>query len=112
VNRTVNLPSEAQFGRAEVPLEASEIRPGIGYVRFNDSLGDSATVAAFDCALEALRDTNGLIIDLRDTPGGGNSSVARGVLGRFVEREQAYQKHVWPYQPVEELMLAASGPPT
>ncbi len=98
IDRTVDLPSEAQFRRAAAPLEASEIRPGIGYIRFNDSLGDNASVAAFDRALEALRQTKGLIIDLRDTPGGGNSSVARGILGRFVEREQAYQKHVWPYE--------------
>ena len=29
-------------------------------------------------------------------PSGGNSSVARGILGRFVDRELPYQKHVLP----------------
>jgi C-terminal processing protease CtpA/Prc len=53
-------------------------------------------VAAFDRALDGLRQTRGLIIDLRNTPSGGNSSVARGILGRFVERELPYQKHVLP----------------
>jgi carboxyl-terminal processing protease len=96
VSRTVDLPSAAQFEGAGEPLEASEIRSGIGYIRFNDSLGNSATVAAFDRALQAFRQTRGLIIDLRNTPSGGNSSVARGILGRFVEQEQAYQKHVLP----------------
>jgi C-terminal processing protease CtpA/Prc len=78
------------------PLQTSEIRPGIGYVRFNDSLGDDATVAAFDGALHELRQTRGLIIDLRNTASGGNTSVARGILGRFVQRELPYQKHVLP----------------
>jgi carboxyl-terminal processing protease len=53
-------------------------------------------VSAFDEALVALRDSRALVVDLRDTPGGGNTSVARGVLGRFVQREAAYQKHVLP----------------
>ena len=96
VSRTVDLPSPAQSAGFSETLEASEIRPGIGYIRLNDSLGNSATVAAFDHALETLRQTSGLIVDLRDTPSGGNSSVARGILGRFVDRAQPYQKHVLP----------------
>jgi C-terminal processing protease CtpA/Prc len=96
VTRTVELPAADQFTRVAKPLEASEIRPGIGSVRFNDSLGDGAVVPAFDRALEGLRQTRGLIIDLRNTPSGGNTGVAEGILGRFVERELAYQKHVLP----------------
>jgi carboxyl-terminal processing protease len=96
VTRTVELPAADQFGGGGATLEASEVRPGIGYIRLNDSLGDVATVAAFDRALAGLRQTRGLIIDLRNTPSGGNSNVARGILGRFVQREQAYQKHVLP----------------
>lgn len=94
--RTIELPAGNQLARASTPLDASEIRPGIGYVRFNNSLGDRSTVAAFDRALDRLRHTRGLIIDLRDTPGGGNTGVAEGILGRFVERELPYQKHALP----------------
>jgi carboxyl-terminal processing protease len=94
--RTVDLPAADQFAGAGAPLDASEIRPGIGYIRLNDSLGNGAVVTAFDRALDGLRQTRGLILDLRNTPSGGNSSVARGILGRFVEREQAYQKHTLP----------------
>lgn len=53
-------------------------------------------MAAFDQALQHLRQTRGLIIDLRDTASGGNTGVAEGILGRFVEREIAYQKHMLP----------------
>jgi C-terminal processing protease CtpA/Prc len=95
-SRTVELPAGDQSTGATAPLEANEIRPGIGYVRFNDSLGDDSTVAAFDRALLELRQTRALVIDLRNTASGGNSSVARGVLGRFVTRELPYQKHVLP----------------
>lgn len=95
-NRTVELPAADQFARAETVLNASEIRPSIGYIRLNDSLGDGSVVEAFDRALSGFRDMRGLIVDLRNTPSGGNSSVARGILGRFVGREQPYQKHVLP----------------
>ena len=94
--RTVPLPGEDQFTVAGPSVTSSEIRPGIGYVRFNDSLGDTATVPAFDHALDALGATRALIIDLRNTPSGGNTMVARGVLGRFVTGDSAYQKHVLP----------------
>ena len=36
----------------------------VGYIRFNDSLGDDDTVAAFDAAVESLRGAKGWIIDL------------------------------------------------
>lgn len=94
--RDVLLPAADQPTGSDAPLDARLLRPGIGYIRINDSLGDQATVAAFDAALAQLRDTRALVIDLRDTPSGGNSSVARGILGRFVARELPYQKHVLP----------------
>ena len=95
--RIVELPGRDQFGAAQAAaVTRSEPRPGIGYIRFHDSLGSDATVAAFDQALAALRGARSLVVDLRDTPSGGNSSVARGVLGRFVARESPYQKHALP----------------
>ena len=94
--RAVELPAPDQSWRGDGLLESSEIRPGIGYIRINDSLGDDALVAEFDRALAALKQTRALIIDLRNTASGGNSSVARGILGRFVQRELPYQKHVLP----------------
>jgi carboxyl-terminal processing protease len=97
--RTVELAVPEQPSRATAPLATLEVRPGIGYVRFNDSLGDSAAVAEFDRVLDGLRQARGLIIDLRNTPGGGNTGVAEGILGRFVGREQVYQKHALPANP-------------
>jgi C-terminal processing protease CtpA/Prc len=50
-------------------------------------------VAAIDRALEQLRSTSGLILDLRDVPSGGNSSVALGIMGRFAKTMLPYQRH-------------------
>lgn len=94
--RKVSLPAPDQNFRGHSPVTSSEIRPGVGYILLNDSLGDDATVAAFDAALAALAAAHGLVIDLRNTASGGNSSVARGILGRFVDRDMPYQKHILP----------------
>jgi len=100
VRRTVELPARDQFrGSPEKRLTASRLPSGIGLIVINDSLGHRSAIDDFDEALARLRDAPALVIDLRDTPSGGNSTVARGILGRFVERETPYQKHV---QPAEE----------
>ena len=82
--------------RAESPLTVAYLDDRIGYVRLHDSLGQAALVSAWDGALDDLRETDGLILDLRDTPGGGNTTVARGLLGRLVSEERPYQRHELP----------------
>ena len=97
LKRTVVLPVQRRFDRAEGPLTARILADGIGVIRFNNSLGEQTTVAAFDQALEELGETRGLILDLRDVPSGGNSSVALGILGRFVAEMKPYQRHRIPH---------------
>lgn len=96
LSMTVELPSREQEYVREGRLAFRTLQGNRGYIRIHDSLGDSELIADFDKALAVLRQTSALILDLRDTPGGGNSTVARGILGRFVARELPYQKHVIP----------------
>jgi len=74
------------------PLSFKKIEK-IGYIRFNNSLGNSETVTDFAQAMNSLADTNALIIDLRNTPSGGNTGVAEPILGHFVKQKTAYQKY-------------------
>ncbi|MCL5127094.1 S41 family peptidase [Algibacter sp. L4_22] len=67
----------------------------IGVIRINNALGKDVLVTEFDRALDSLMDTEGLIIDLRNTVDGGNSYVARGIMGRFIEESKPYQKHLF-----------------
>lgn len=77
----------------------------IGIITINNSLGNNALITAFDKVLNSLIATKGLIIDLRNTPSGGNSYVARGIMSRFIDKDLPYQKHQifdqsWDNQPV------------
>jgi C-terminal processing protease CtpA/Prc len=65
----------------------------ISYLKINNSLGDNGLIAAFDSALTSLQNSSGLVLDLRDTPNGGNTTVARAIMGRFITQEQPYQRH-------------------
>jgi hypothetical protein len=65
-------------------------------IRVNNSLGDQATIAAFDAAMAKVPRGAPLVIDLTDTPSGGNTSVARAMLGWFVDRPRGYQVHRLP----------------
>jgi C-terminal processing protease CtpA/Prc len=77
-------------------LEYRRIEKDVGYILVNNSLGDADLIKQFDLALAALKKTRGMILDLRDTPSGGNTTVARGIMGRFIRRELPYQKHSIP----------------
>jgi carboxyl-terminal processing protease len=68
-------------------------------IRFNNSLGDLSAIRAFDQAMRAIPHGNSLVLDLRDTPSGGNTTVARGIMGWFVRAPLAYQIH---NRPAEE----------
>jgi C-terminal processing protease CtpA/Prc len=65
-------------------------------IRFNNSLGDQDTIAAFDKAMAALPAKAPIVLDLTDTPSGGNTSVARAIMGWFVDRPRSYQVHQLP----------------
>jgi carboxyl-terminal processing protease len=59
----------------------------LGYLRLKNNLGDPGLVAHFDAALGYLKDTRGLLIDLRETQGGGSPAVAVQLLARFAKAE-------------------------
>jgi C-terminal processing protease CtpA/Prc len=77
-------------------IQSSVLVSGIGYIRINNSLGDNDLIARFDSVLNGLMSTKALILDLRETPGGGNTTVARAILGRFITKEGFYQMHEIP----------------
>lgn len=79
--------------KKEKSLLSIETKNNIGIIRINNSLGNNFLIDAFDQALDSLFQTEGIILDLRNTVDGGNSYVARGIMSRFLSVTKAYQKH-------------------
>ncbi len=71
----------------------SNITNNIGYIRINNRLWDNKLIPLFDSVLQSVKNTKALILDLRETPSGGNTTVARAILGSFITREGFFQKH-------------------
>ena len=65
-------------------------------IKINDALGDRATIAAFDQAMATAKARQQITLDLTDTPSGGNTVVARAIMGWFVTKPTAYQVHRLP----------------
>ncbi len=72
-------------------VEAKILNGSIGYIRVRNSLGVSATSAEISQFLSESDPLDGLILDLRDTPSGGNTGVAEPILGHFIPPNMAYQ---------------------
>lgn len=89
--RVINLPPY-EPPQASTLLTRRWLKLGIGYIRIENSLGDSGLVAAFDDAIKPFANARALILDLRNTPSGGDSDVAEPVLGHFIDREAGYQR--------------------
>lgn len=97
--RRVDLANPRELARevaARSPLDVVVRDDGVGVVRLHDSLGREETIAAFDAAIERCRGLDALVIDLRNTPSGGNTDVARALIGHFVDGPRPYQTHEVP----------------
>jgi C-terminal processing protease CtpA/Prc len=65
----------------------------IGYIKINNFLFENELIPLFDSVLNRMLQKKAIIIDMRETPSGGNTTVARAILSRFISEEQFYQKH-------------------
>lgn len=95
-SRELTLPNLYSAEADQPPLRVSRGRQGVIIIRFNNSLGDQATIVAFDKEMSSLAANGRLVLDLTDTPSGGNTSVARSIMSWFVNRPRSYQVHQLP----------------
>ncbi len=95
---SIDLPSTYTLGKSinAGPLLETSRNGDIGIIRINNALGNNDLIPAFDQAVQSLSDTRAIIIDLRNTPSGGNTEVARSIIGHFVTGTQSYQIHEIP----------------
>lgn len=75
---------------AEATVSSHRLDGDLGYIRIA-GFGDETTVKEFDQALFDLRNTRGLLIDVRNN-GGGDTAIARPIMGRFLTRAKPYAR--------------------
>ncbi len=77
------------------PITADTLDDGVLVLTAHNGLLEDGWRAAVDRVLADVSPT-GVVLDLRDTPGGGNTLNARALLGRFVSEQTGYQRHSVP----------------
>jgi C-terminal processing protease CtpA/Prc len=71
----------------------------VAQLTINDCLYDYDLIAEFDAAMDTLMRAKCILLDLTDTPAGGNTTVARAIMGRFIDKRLPYQMHSYVEQP-------------
>jgi carboxyl-terminal processing protease len=74
-------------------ISSSILKNNTGYIKIHNNLGDNDLIRIFDSVLMKMKSVKALILDLRETPGGGNTTVARAIMGSFISKAGYYQKH-------------------
>lgn len=92
---SVSLASLYSIDRSDKRVTTQDDDDGV-VIRIENSLGDTATIAEFDAAMASVVPGQKVTIDLRETAGGGNTVVARAIMGWFVDSPSPYQVHSLP----------------
>jgi carboxyl-terminal processing protease len=86
-------PDSIEIEKSQNLLDTKVLNTTTAYIKINDALGNLKTIEQFDKALDSFLQYSNLIIDLTETPSGGNTTVARSIMGRFVNKTLPYQQH-------------------
>ena len=87
------FPDEFKQTQPNSLLESKVLNKNTVYIKINNSLGNNQLILDFDKTLDNFLNHKNLIIDLTETPSGGNTTVARAIMGRFIDKTLPYQKH-------------------
>lgn len=91
--QTVTLEKASPIHKSNRLIDYKILKNNIGYIKINNSLGNNNVIKEFPKAVDQLENTKAIIIDLRDTHSGGNTEVAKSIMGKFITKEMPYQIH-------------------
>ncbi len=80
------------------PITHAILDDGVLVLTVHDGLGEGGWMSAVNALMAEIspEDVTGVVLDLRDTPGGGGTDNARTLMGRFVDEVTFYQRHTRP----------------
>lgn len=92
--KQVNLfPDSLQSRETTNLIETKTLNKTTAYIKINNSLSNFKVIADFDKVVDEFMRYKNLVIDLTETASGGNSTVARCIMGRFISKTMPYQQH-------------------
>ena len=86
-------PDKAKIEENKKLIENKILNGNTGYIKINNCLYDYNLINEFDNAVDSFFSMRNIIIDLSETPSGGNTTVARCIMGRFTDKKLPYQQY-------------------
>ena len=86
-------PDKIQIHENKKLIESRIIDGKAGYIKINNCLYNYDLISEMDKAIDQFSTLKTIIIDLSETPSGGNTTVARAMMGRFIKEKLPYQTH-------------------
>ncbi|HRG52148.1 MAG TPA: S41 family peptidase [Bacteroidia bacterium] len=86
-------PDKVTLPKNEKLIESKVIDGKAGYIKINNCLYNYDLINEMDKAIDNFSSLKTIIIDLSETPSGGNTTVARAMMGRFINEKLPYQTH-------------------
>lgn len=74
-------------------VETKILNASTAYIRINNCLYNNDLINRFDKFIDSVINFRNIVIDLSETPSGGNTTVARAMIGRFISSTKPYQRH-------------------
>jgi C-terminal processing protease CtpA/Prc len=87
------FPDSIKIKKSVTLLEKKILSKKMAYIKINNSLGDNNLIGEFDKAVDEFIKYKNIVIDLTETPSGGNTTVGRTLMGRFINKTMPYQQH-------------------
>lgn len=82
-------------------MEVKKLDSNTAYIKINNCLWNNDLISEFDLAVDRFLATKKLVLDLTETASGGNTTVARAIMGRFTDKRIPYQQHEYDEFPYE-----------
>ncbi|MCA6481439.1 MAG: S41 family peptidase [Sediminibacterium sp.] len=87
------FPDSIKFKKSLTLLDKRILSKKTAYIKINNSLGDNNLIGEFDKAVDEFLNYENIVIDLTETPSGGNTTVGRSIMGRFINKTMPFQQH-------------------
>jgi len=86
-------PDKEAIASTKKLVESKIYNNTVGYIKINNCLYDYELINEFDKLVDSFSSLKSIIVDLSETPSGGNTTVARAMMGRFINEKLPYQTH-------------------
>ncbi|MCU0239960.1 MAG: S41 family peptidase [Pyrinomonadaceae bacterium] len=108
-NKTADFTITRRIIDKSLEVESKRLDENIGYIKFDTF--DSKLFDNLKKAVESLKDTNGLIIDLRDN-GGGEITVVMKLAAMLLDKKTSFGKTKWREKQPKEFFIDGKGETT